>query len=152
MQKHSVTLQSAFQTREFAKNLAQKILAGAFGFRKAVVIGLKGELGAGKTTFAQGFAKGLGMKEKITSPTFVILKKFGNFYHIDAYRLQNPRELLALGWKEIIADPRNIVLVEWADRVKKILPKDAMRIVFSYGGKNIRSVTGNKNGMIQDNG
>ncbi|MDD2697135.1 MAG: tRNA (adenosine(37)-N6)-threonylcarbamoyltransferase complex ATPase subunit type 1 TsaE, partial [Candidatus Pacebacteria bacterium] len=69
--------------------------------KSAVVLGLIGDLGGGKTTFLQGFAKGLGVKERITSPTFVILKsfeikdrKFKNFYHIDCYRIQKPEESL----------------------------------------------------------
>ena len=112
----------------------------------ALVIGLEGELGAGKTSFVQGFAKGLGVKEKVLSPTFVILKKyalssFQYFYHIDCYRLQNPKELLVLGWKEIIANPQHIVVIEWADRVKKILPKDRISISFKTTKDHERSIT-----------
>ncbi|GAH10373.1 unnamed protein product [marine sediment metagenome] len=70
----------------------------------------------------QGFSKGLGIKEKILSPTFVIMKKFqvpGKkivhwFYHIDCYRIRKPKELSDLGFKEIISNPKNIVAIEWA--------------------------------------
>ncbi len=95
------------------------------------VIGLYGDLGAGKTTFTQGFAKGLGVVDKIVSPTFVIEKiyevglqarPFFRFIHIDAYRLEISDELLHLGWKEIISNSANIILIEWPERVADIMP------------------------------
>ncbi len=131
----------------FAWRLAKTILQKAHLSKGAFVIGLEGNLGSGKTTFAQGFARGLGIKEKIQSPTFVILKrfkvqnpKFKNFYHVDAYRLQNPKEFLALGWEKIISKAHNIMLVEWADRITKILPKDSPHISFVTGGGNHRII------------
>lgn len=113
------------------------------------MLALTGELGSGKTTFVQGFAKGLLVKERILSPTFILLREFRvrhpffhTLYHIDCYRLDNPvPELLHLGFKEIIADPRAFVLVEWADRIKKILPRNVLWIGFSHGDRNKRSIT-----------
>lgn len=112
---------------------------------RAVVIGLEGELGAGKTTFVKGVAMALGIRKNITSPTFLIIrsynilpgsqKKFNKLFHIDAYRLVALDELLKLGFKEIIRDPRNIVLVEWADKIKKIMPKKTIWIKLSHGKK-----------------
>ena len=106
--------------------------------KSAIVIGLSGNLGGGKTTFLQGFAKGLGIKERILSPTFVIQKrfaiknrKFKNFYHIDCFRLKNNEDVLELGFKEIIKNPENIVAVEWAERIKKVLPKNIISIKFT---------------------
>jgi len=120
---------------------------------KAIIIGLEGDLGSGKTTFIQGFAKGLGIKEKVLSPTFVIMKKFQiptnkfqtkerfqNFYHVDAYRIDKAKEMLELGWKDIIANPANLVLIEWADRIKGVIPKDAARIDFQTVGENKRQL------------
>jgi len=107
--------------------------------QKAMIIALKGELGSGKTTFSQGFAKGLKIKEKVLSPTFVIFKKFlirknkrgfKNFYHLDCYRIKNPKEILELGFKEIISNPKNIVLIEWPEKIKKILPKETHYVYF----------------------
>ena len=107
--------------------------------KQAAVIALTGELGSGKTTFLQGFAKGLGIKEKVLSPTFVIMKRFkiqdSRFkilYHFDCYRLENARDLYGLGWKEIIKDPKAIIVVEWADRVRKAIPKDAIWVEFRF--------------------
>ena len=129
---------SAKQTQDFGKKIAGQIL-DTIGGNKAIVLGLKGNLGGGKTTFMQGFAKGLGIKEKILSPTFVILKRFevpgfrfANLYHIDCYRMKNEKDILELGFKEIISDPRNIVAVEWPERIKKAVPKNAILIEFSF--------------------
>ena len=113
----------------------------------AVVVGLVGELGGGKTTFAQGFAKALGIEEKVTSPTFNILKSYmlyvagyRKLIHIDAYRLSKPKELLELGWENIIKDPQNIILVEWADKIKKILPKDTIWVNFEHINEEERKI------------
>lgn len=126
-----VITQSPVETQKLAKILAQ-IISGSSTSRIRI-IGLEGDLGSGKTTFIQGFARGLGVKEKILSPTFVLIKKFGHFYHIDCYRLNKPKELLDLGFKKILSDPKNIIIIEWADKVRKILPKkNYLRIRFKH--------------------
>jgi len=120
------------QTKDLGKEIAKKALKS----KKAFVIGLQGELGAGKTTFTQGFAKALGIKDKILSPTFVIFKKFKlknkYLYHIDCYRIRNSKELIDLGFKEIINNPLNIVVIEWADKINRIMPKNALWIKFEF--------------------
>ena len=113
---------SAGQTQKIGQSLAKKILKAPFS-KQAKILGLVGDLGSGKTTFLQGLAKGLGIKEKILSPTFIIIRRIKNFYHIDCYRIKKPEEILGLGFKKIISDPQNIVAVEWADKIKKILTK-----------------------------
>lgn len=122
------------QTQKIATGLARKILKSR-PHGSAIVFALEGELGAGKTTFVKGFARALGVKSHITSPTFVLLKGYRLqvtgyrfLYHIDAYRLKDYRDLIPLGIKEIMANPRNIVLIEWADRVKKILPRKYVKV------------------------
>jgi len=136
------------QTKKTGEFLAKEILLS--GPRKeASTISLNGYLGGGKTTFLQGFAKGLGIKEKILSPTFVILKRFklpknknyNNFYHIDCYRIQSPKEMLSLGLKDILKDSKNIVGVEWAERIKNILPKEAITLQFDVIEKDKRKIT-----------
>lgn len=131
------------ETQKIAQNLAKEILKNKTG----IVIGLEGELGSGKTAFLQGFAKGLAVKEKILSPTFVIYKKFKiqnpkiqNFYHFDCYRIQKPEEIFDLGFKEIISNPQNIVAIEWAVRIKKIMPKTAIWIKFKLLGETSRRI------------
>ena len=105
----------------------------------ALILSLQGDLGSGKTTFTQGLAKFLKIKNRITSPTFVIQKKFSIFnfqfsklYHIDAYRLQKSEEILELGWHEIISNPKNIVVIEWPEKIKKFLPKQTHFLKFKF--------------------
>jgi len=121
---------SEAQTKKVAGLLAQEIIKKPLKTNGAVLIGMEGELGSGKTMFAQGFAKELGIHQRITSPTFVLIKKYRNLYHIDCYRLNKPKELLNLDFKEIISNPKNIILIEWAEKVKSILPDDIIWINF----------------------
>ena len=134
------------QTSKIAKELAKKILKLKINSR-AVVVGLSGELGSGKTAFCQSFAKALGVKEKVHSPTFVIFKKYElriknyeHLYHFDAYRIKNKKDIVVLGWKKIISDNRNIVLVEWAENIRKIFPKKHFWINLAHLGKNRRGI------------
>lgn len=132
------------QTQRFAAKLAKKILK-ALGIRQqAIVIALCGELGSGKTTFTQGFIKALGVKQRVASPTFIIFRKHilgecgrhraaKQVFHFDLYRIQKPKEILKLGFKKIINDPNNIVLIEWSEKIKKILPKNTIWIHFGHG-------------------
>jgi len=140
---------SSNQTKKLGEALAKKIKSRKKD--KALVLGLSGDLGGGKTTFLQGFAKGLGIKQRILSPTFVILKRFkikdlriNNFYHIDCYRLNRDKEILALGFKEIILDSENIVAIEWAERIEKILPKNTIWIKFEFVDENKRKIKTSK--------
>ena len=133
------------QTEKLANLLAKEILKYRKrclprGNRGALVFGLIGELGAGKTTFIKAFAKGLGIKNKITSPTFVLMKNYKNFFHIDCYRIKNAKDILELDFKEIVSDPQNIIMIEWAERVKKILPKDTIWIKFKIMSPEKRNV------------
>jgi len=123
---------SSAGTKRFGERIARKIAkSGARSAAKgAFVIALTGELGSGKTTFVQGFLRGFGIRRGGASPTFVLIKRyaicskrFASIYHVDAYRLKKAKDLLALGFKEILDDPQNIVLIEWAEKIKKILPR-----------------------------
>lgn len=113
---------------------------------KALVVGLYGNLGAGKTTLTQSIAKLLGVSETVTSPTFVIEKiyelvdqKFTHLIHIDAYRLEKSEELLHLGWKEINADKNNLILIEWPERVGDIMPEH-IKINLRHVSENEREI------------
>tara|TARA_Y100000310_G_C20484954_1_gene716455 strand:+ start:487 stop:933 length:447 start_codon:yes stop_codon:yes gene_type:complete len=134
--KKSIQSDSVQTTKRIARELATAILQGPQR-KGAFVLALKGELGTGKTSFAQGLARGLGVKGNVLSPTFLIVKSYKlskkrMLYHIDSYRLKDAKELLALDWKEIIQDPNNIVVVEWADRIRSAIPKDALWISFIH--------------------
>lgn len=127
MKKPFVTTSSK-QTRKMGEILAKELKGGE-------IICLSGELGSGKTTFAQGVLKGLRAKGPYTSPTFVVMKHYKagrrNIYHIDVYRVES-KDILDLGWEEIIAGKNNIVIVEWAERIKRIIPRDAIWIKFEH--------------------
>ena len=129
---------SSVETKRFGERLAKLLSNGKQS--GAIVLALHGNLGAGKTTLTQGFAKGLGIKKKPNSPTFVILRRYPirigrlkNFYHIDLYRIKKSDELETLGLKEILADPASVVLIEWPEKVKDILPKDTIFLDFRHG-------------------
>lgn len=135
------------QTRDVAERLALKISERG----QRVVVALVGELGAGKTTFVQAFAKAMGIKKRILSPTFLIMKRFplsresnfANLFHIDAYRV-DAEDLIELGFQEMLKG-KNVVLIEWADRVARILPSDTIWLRFSHGSKeNERKITINR--------
>jgi len=138
---------TAKETQKLGQDLAKQILKLS-AIKTATIIGLHGNLGGGKTTFLQGFAKGIGVKEKILSPTFVIQKRFKiyknrnfkNFYHIDCYRLNNHKDILDLNFKKIIADPENIIAIEWPGKIYKILPKTVININFNFVDENKREV------------
>lgn len=133
---------SEAQTKKVAKLLAEEIFSPTSRRTKnrAWVIGLEGELGSGKTRFVQGFAKGFGIRQRLTSPTFVLMKKYKNLYHIDCYRLNKPKELLDLDFKEIISNPKNIVLIEWAEKVHSILPRDTIWVRFEIVSEKERKI------------
>jgi tRNA threonylcarbamoyladenosine biosynthesis protein TsaE len=128
--------ESAKQTQKIGENLAKEWSKKS---GESIVLGLEGDLGGGKTTFLQGFARGLGIQEKILSPTFVIMRRFKiknagfkNFYHLDCYRLGSARDLSVLEFKKIIKGPGNIIAVEWADIIKKSLPQKTVWVKFIF--------------------
>ena len=126
------------ETRSFAEKFAKSFKG---------ILALSGELGAGKTTFVQGFAKGLGIKDKIISPTFVLMrhhkipKTKRTLHHIDLYRIEDPSSILNIGLEEIISNPQNIVVVEWAEKAKSILPENITEIIIENTGKSSRKIT-----------
>ncbi len=117
--------------------------------KNALVMALEGELGAGKTTLTQGLAKILGIKAKVKSPTFTLIKKYkiprlkkSRFlYHLDCYRLRDHRDLLALGIKDILNNKENVILIEWPERIRKILPKNHIKIHMDHVNKHTRKIT-----------
>lgn len=133
--KISIKTKSANETKKVAKLLAKDVLKSRPKMAKGLVLAFSGDLGSGKTTFIQGFLKGLGVKNKVTSPTFVIMKHYKHAYHIDCYRLRKPAELIDIGFKELLNKPKSIFLIEWAEKIKRILPKDTIWLEFRHGKK-----------------
>lgn len=148
MQKNNFITINSKQTQKLGEMLAQELKGGE-------IICLKGELGAGKTTFTQGLLRGLRIKGPYTSPTFVIMKqyeiknqesviknqnKLQKVYHFDAYRIE-AEDILNLGWEEIVTDRKNIVIIEWANRVEKIIPKKVIWINFEWLDEKKRKIS-----------
>lgn len=132
-------------TKKIAAAFATKILKAGIKNKSALAIGLVGELGSGKTTFVQSFAEKLGIKQNLPSPTFVLMRNYEskiknrgyykNLCHFDCYRIKKIGELKTLNLAIVFRDPQNIVLIEWADKIKKSLPKNTIWINFEHGKK-----------------
>lgn len=160
MQNHSIT-HSTQETRDLASAFAKTLCGGD-------VVLLEGDLGSGKTTFAQGLLEALGAEKPYTSPTFVIIKTYSvkhvthnenqknkiiqspktlrttrytlhAVHHIDTYRITS-KDLLDLGWEEMIADPHAVTLLEWPERVRDILPPSAKTILFTHKEEDAREI------------
>lgn len=124
----------AKETTEVGQQMASSLLSGELTLR---VLCLYGDLGSGKTTFTQGFARGLGITHRLLSPTFIIVRRyelprrFTFLYHIDLYRLTENYDGKALGLQEIISDPESLVIIEWAEKLGALLPKNRSDIFFT---------------------
>lgn len=128
--------------------IAQQLLSSL----KTNLICLYGDLGSGKTTFVQGLAKALGIKKHIISPTFIIMKEYSihhplsmiyysSLIHIDCYRLHSALNAKSFNFQELWSDKNNLVVIEWAEKIKNILPKKRIDIKFSYIDNNKRKIT-----------
>ena len=154
-----IVSRSLAETEEFARDFLASLAVGAKINRDATVVGLVGDLGAGKTTFTQAAARALGIRVRVTSPTFVIMKTYqwqglplsrvkGNpwvypwrrLVHIDCYRLGRADDLLHLGWDELAADRKNLIMVEWPERVGDLLLSPTLKIKFEVVGESERKI------------
>jgi len=151
--RHEFQTISSEQTKKLGQLLAQELHGGE-------IICLSGDLGAGKTTFTQGLLKGLKIKGPYTSPTFAILKQYNvssrkynaksiihntkyiihDVYHIDAYRI-NSKDLLELGFADFANNANSITIIEWPEKVKKLIPTDALWIKFEWLSDKERTIT-----------
>jgi|SRR3989344_9626898 len=134
-------------TRAIARKILRDVLGRTKRRNGAVVLALCGDLGSGKTVFTQEIARLLGVAESVISPTFIIertykIKKKNFLYliHIDCYRLRGSAEINALGWSGIVKDPRNIIVVEWAEKIEDVLPKDTTIVCFEHAGESKREI------------
>lgn len=127
----------AEQTRALAAALGELLRAGD-------LLVLVGDLGAGKTAFAQGVGRGLGVTETITSPTFALVQSYAgrlDLHHLDVYRLEQVNEALDLGLAELLDDDA-VVVIEWGDTIAPVLPHDYLEVRLAYGdGPDVREVT-----------
>lgn len=148
--KQQVITNSFEETQQFGFELAQNL-------QDVKIIALHGDLGAGKTTFVQGFAKGLGITKQIISPTFIIMREYEIpelflseqseskdkdslrqaqakqfFYHVDLYRIESEKDVEGLGLLEIIKDDSSIVVIEWPEKIENLLPDKRIDLFFQY--------------------
>lgn len=143
MNKNNIyTTKSAEETRMLGKKLAQQTMPGT-------LLCLYGDLGAGKTTFTQGFLEGLGAERPFVSPTFVIMKQYDlttpmhgieRVYHVDAYRVKNT-DFETIGFSEWCEDKKGIIILEWPERVAELLPLQRTMIAFKSLSENEREIT-----------
>lgn len=160
---YTIITKSNLETKKFAQEFADNLKGGE-------IIALSGDLGAGKTTFTQGLAKGLGIKDKITSPTFVLMKQYGarveskgkegknliqkqrlqsnsnlllkplTLVHIDAYRMQDERDTLGIGICDFLGRSNTVTIMEWPEKIIKLLPKNTIWIKFKHINENTREI------------
>lgn len=118
------------------------------GQDRATLVTLSGELGAGKTAFTKAIAKALGIEDTITSPTFVLEKiypltdtRFGQLIHIDAYRLESGKDAAPLTIDELMKDPKNLILLEWPEKIHEALPVPTSALTFVVHDDGSRTIT-----------
>ena len=119
---------SEIETKNFASKISKKV-------KKGSVVTLNGDLGAGKTTFTQGFAIGLGVEQHVGSPTFKLVSEYSGstmkLYHVDCYRLKSIEEFLNLGGENLLLPYDGVTLIEWANIIEGLIPLDSINIQFS---------------------
>ncbi len=139
MKKETIT-KSSLETQKFAEEFASKLKPGN-------IITLYGDLGAGKTTFVQGLAKGLGFKDKVFSPTFIFMRPYKlkgaikTLYHIDLYRLENTKDLRNIGIEEFIGEKDAVSVIEWPEKIKGSLPQDVIELKIERLSEQTRKIT-----------
>ena len=153
MEHLSIYSYSSQETIDFAKRIAKFL-------KKGDVLGFFGDLGSGKTTFIKGLAEGLGLKTKINSPSFVVLKIYSLknklpkhsllFYHFDLYRLKSLKELEDIGYQDFIYN-YGICVIEWADKAKTLLPEQYLKIKIQLEKDDARAINLEGHGERYDN-
>jgi tRNA threonylcarbamoyladenosine biosynthesis protein TsaE len=135
---YTYTISSAAETAAFGRRLAARLKAGD-------IIGLSGDLGAGKTTLSKSIIKGLGVRETVTSPTFTIVHEYQGrlpVFHFDVYRIESLAEMDEIGFEEYLFG-EGVCIVEWAEKVSEILPDGCIWITLQYG-----SIQGNEEARV----
>ena len=138
-QSELIKSNSEQETEEFATVLARKLKPGC-------VIALHGNLGAGKTVFSRGFARGLNIIEPVSSPTYTIIQEYpledGSwFFHLDLYRIDTPQAALAFGVDEYLESPEAYTVIEWPERIESLLPAHTIHINIEHDGEGKRIIS-----------
>ncbi len=138
-------IKSIQEMKDFAEEVLKNLTTN--------VLCLEGDLGAGKTTFTQQVASIFGVKDYVTSPTFILqkryevisnpfpnLKQISQIIHMDMYRIDDVKELEMLGFDELIKDPKNLLIIEWPEKVQGAIPEDSVKISFEFVDETTRRV------------
>lgn len=138
-----IITKNAKDSQELGKEVANYLKDNGGGAKIAC---LYGDLGSGKTTFSQGFAKALGITSRLLSPTFIIVRRYSpseyiTLFHIDLYRIEKIKEISVLGLKEIFTNPNAYILIEWAERLGTLLPEKRLDITFEIINDEERKIT-----------
>ena len=131
------------------KNIVEEILSTLPQKKSAHTITLSGDLGAGKTSFVKALAKELGVVEHVTSPTFVIMKKYSveghylvkTLIHIDAYRVEDINEMDVIGLEDLVKEEGSMVCIEWPEKIKSRIPEEALHISITTESDHSRTIT-----------
>ena len=140
-----IQLHNELETAAYARTFLDQLVADT---QHATVVGLSGDLGAGKTTFTKKVGSALGISDEILSPTFVLAKfyqiptgkKWTQLVHIDAYRIEDEHELVALRFSELLSDPKKLIIIEWPEQLPSQYPAYAHTLRFDTIDEHIRSV------------
>lgn len=146
----TVTTHSKKETERLAA-LVVETLKDSQGLRAhhPFIVCLVGDLGTGKTVFTKAFARACGVRKPVPSPTFTIVRRYAlphaihhytTLYHIDAYRIQRIADTAAIGIRDIVKDPRAIIVIEWANIIKKIVPYPSVWLHIKHGKENVRRI------------
>jgi tRNA threonylcarbamoyladenosine biosynthesis protein TsaE len=123
----TINLDSISATQKFASEMAAKI-------QNPCVIAMTGDLGSGKTTFTQGFARGMGIKDNVGSPTFKLVSEYKGEHlllnHVDCYRLENEKDFFNIGGEKYLVPDGAITIIEWSEKITNVIPRDAIIIDF----------------------
>ena len=132
----TLTSRSEEQTEAIGRALMRLLPDGS-------VVALRGELGAGKTCLVRGMAAAIGTAAAVSSPTFTMVNEYeGNpkIYHLDLYRIAEPREVMDLGYEDLFDVPDGICVIEWAERAEKLLPQKRLDITLEHAGRTTRTI------------
>ena len=139
-----MNIKSEQEMIEYGKEYAKKIINNPSSSNSPIIVELIGDVGTGKTTFTRGFAKGLGLKSPISSPSFTISKSYAlpdnrTLIHYDFYRLNDPG-IMKAELEESLSDKNNIIVIEWADSVANVLPDNRIKINIFYDENDSRKI------------
>ncbi|HFC76838.1 MAG TPA: tRNA (adenosine(37)-N6)-threonylcarbamoyltransferase complex ATPase subunit type 1 TsaE [Candidatus Moranbacteria bacterium] len=141
-----IITKNANETKELGRSISKDFQGGE-------IVCLEGDLGAGKTTFSQGILQGLGAEGPYTSPTFIVMKEYRiennqikngkqgvkKIYHLDTYRVETS-DILDLGWNELVANKNNVIIIEWSEKIKEIIPDNSFWVKFKHLPNNRREI------------